>query len=80
MSEQTNDGWRLVRAIQTIDAEGNPTMVFFGLIEKNGKHEPALRINGGPAALMPLHQFAGDLVAALRKPLADWYLRQGGQS
>jgi hypothetical protein len=68
-----DDGWRMVRAIPTTNAEGQRADIFVGVLNR----EPALRIDNGPIALIPLEEVGAEVLAAIRKTLLDWYEREG---
>ncbi|MFJ1765086.1 hypothetical protein ACIOD2_32495 [Amycolatopsis sp. NPDC088138] len=69
----TDDGWWMVKAIPTTNADGKPINIYVGMLNS----EPAIRIDDGPIALIPLEAVGGDLLAAIRKMLQEWYERRG---
>jgi hypothetical protein len=64
---------RVVWAIPTINTDGDPTRVYVGQVEHNGKLETAVRIDSGPTALIPVNQVVGDLLAAIRRTSLETY-------
>ncbi|MFC3453983.1 hypothetical protein [Amycolatopsis speibonae] len=64
---------RVVWAIPTINTDGEPTRVYVGQVEYEGKLETAVRIDGGPTALIPVNQVVGDLLAAIRQTALKTY-------
>lgn len=72
-----DEDWRMVRTIRTRDIAGMHVDITVGLVLVDGSVEPAMQINGSPIVLLPLHQVGGDLLAAIRQMLADWYTREG---
>lgn len=68
-----DDGWRMVRAVPTTNADGKPINIYVGVF----KREPALRIENGPIAKIPLEEVGADVLAAIRKTLLDWYEKAG---
>lgn len=68
-----DDGWRMVRSIPTTTAEGKPAGIHVGVFNR----EPALRIDNGPIALIPLEEVGGEVLAAIRKTLLHWYEQEG---
>jgi hypothetical protein len=79
-----DEDWRMVRTIRTRDTAGNPVEITVGLFLIDDQPEPAMRVDDGPIVLLPLHQVGGDLLAAIRQMLQDWYSlegapRKGGQ-
>lgn len=80
----TDEGWRMVRTIRTQDITGRTVPITVGLFLVDGQPEPAMQVDGGTPVLLPLHQVGGDLLAAIRQMLQDWYHiggapRPGGQ-
>ncbi|MFJ1763753.1 hypothetical protein ACIOD2_25800 [Amycolatopsis sp. NPDC088138] len=69
------EDWRMVRTIRTRDTAGRTVEITVGLVLVDGQPEPAMRVNGGPTVLLPLHQVGGELLAAIRQMLMDWYTR-----
>ncbi|MEU4667135.1 hypothetical protein AB0F91_03975 [Amycolatopsis sp. NPDC023774] len=69
-------GWRYEQAIATVDMTGQPTRVIVGLIERDDRLSAALRIEGGPTALVPL-ETGGELLKALRQTLESWWKLDG---
>ncbi|WP_091611723.1 hypothetical protein [Amycolatopsis saalfeldensis] len=69
-------GWRYEQAIPTVDMTGRPTEVIVGLIEQDDRLSAALRIDGGPTALVPL-ETGGELLKALRQTLESWWKLDG---
>ncbi|MDT7803777.1 hypothetical protein VA596_02220 [Amycolatopsis sp., V23-08] len=69
-------GWRYERAIPTVDVAGEPTRVVVGLIEQGDRLAAALRVDDGPAALVPL-ETGGELLKALRETLESWWRLEG---
>ncbi|HKN50937.1 MAG TPA: hypothetical protein VJX66_00485 [Amycolatopsis sp.] len=69
-------GWRYERAIPTIDVSGEPTKVIVGLIEQGDRLAAALRVDGGPAAVVPL-ETGGEILTALRQTLESWWRIDG---
>lgn len=65
----------MVRTIRTRDTAGHPVEITVGLVLVDGQPEPAMRVDGGPTVLLPLHQVGGELLAAIRQMLMDWYTR-----
>lgn len=64
----TDEGWRQVWAIPTVDTNGQRTTVFVGQVEYKGKVETAVRIDRGPTALLPpVTEVAGRVLEAIRK-------------
>ncbi len=75
------EDWEEVWAIRTVDTDGNPTILFVGKVTRDGKRVPALRVDRGPAALIPLDEVVGRLLEALRKTsLKAYEQNQRGQS
>lgn len=72
-----HDDWRMVRKIRTRDTAGRAVEITVGLVLVGGQPEPAMRVDGGPTVLLPLHQVGGDLLAAIRQMLKDWYSLEG---
>ncbi|MET8997888.1 hypothetical protein [Amycolatopsis sp. NPDC004169] len=70
------EGWRYERAIPTVDVTGAPAQVVVGLVEQGGRLAAALRVDGGPAALVPL-ETGGELLKALRETLESWWRLDG---
>jgi len=62
----TDEGWRQVWAIPTVDTNGQPTKVFVGQVDYKGKVETAVRVDSGPIALAPIDEVIGHLLEALR--------------
>jgi hypothetical protein len=73
----TDDGWRKVRAIPSTKPDGTPVNIIVGMVRREGHLEPALRIDDGPIALLPLEEVGADVIAAIRKTLLDWYEQEG---
>lgn len=65
----------MVWAIQTINTNGEPTRVYVGQVEHEGRAETAIRIDSGPTALVPVNQVVGDLLAAIRQTSMKTYER-----
>jgi hypothetical protein len=80
----TDEDWRMVRTIRTQDITGRPVEITVGLLPVGDQVEPAMQVDGATPVLLPLHQVGGDLLAAIRQMLRDWYSiggapRPGGQ-
>lgn len=72
-----DEDWRMVRTIRTRDIAGQGVDITVGLVLFDGRVEPAMQVDGSSIVLVPLHQVGGDLLAALRQMLSDWYVREG---
>jgi hypothetical protein len=69
-------GWRYEQVIPTVDLAGEPTAVVVGLIEQGDRLAAALRIDGGPTAVVPL-ETGGELLKVLRQTLESWWRLDG---
>ncbi|WP_410676630.1 hypothetical protein [Amycolatopsis sp. cmx-4-68] len=69
---------RLVRTIDTVTLDGSRIQLRVGLVERDGDLTPALQLNDGPIALIPIDDVGSQLLADIRQTLADWYRKQGG--
>jgi hypothetical protein len=72
-----DDTWRMVRAIPSMTPDGRPASIIVGMVKRDHRLEPALRIDDGPIALLPLDEVGGEVLAAIRKTLLEWYEREG---
>jgi hypothetical protein len=70
-------GWRKVRAITSKKPDGTPVSILVGMVRDDDGHlSPAIRIDDGPVALIPLEQVGAEVLSAIRKTLLDWYERE----
>lgn len=73
-----DEDWRRVWAIKTVNTDGQPTQLFVGQVERDGKLVTAVRIDSGPAAVIPLDEVAGEFLRAIRATAEDAYVRNEG--
>lgn len=71
-----DDGWHKLRAIPSTRPDGTQANILVGMVPSNGRLEPAIRIDDGPIALIPLEEVGADVLAAIRKTLLDWYKQE----
>lgn len=71
----TDEDWRRVWAIPTVDTDGQPTKVFVGQVERDGQLVAAVRIDSGPTALIPIDEVVGELLRAIRATAEAAYVR-----
>jgi hypothetical protein len=70
-----DEGWEEVWQIRTVDTDGKPISLFVGKVTREGKRVPALRIDRGPAALIPLDEVVGRLLEAIRETSLKSYVQ-----
>jgi len=69
------EDWEEVWQIRTVDTDGDPISLFVGKVTRQGKRVPALRIDRGRAALIPLDEVVGRLLEALRETSLRAYVQ-----
>lgn len=72
------DEMRLVRTLGTVTLNGDQIQLRVGLVEQGHDLTPALQLDDGPIALIPIDDVGAQLLAYIRQTLADWYRKQGG--